>query len=147
MIKNINDLEIGKAGEHLVCAELITKGYKAFLSDQGLHYDVIVDIDGKLIRVQVKTTRTHRYIPQRKIRTSAYLFNVRRMGKGGRKNYGINDVDVFALVALDIKKIAFVNKKEVKQTMHFRNVKPKNKSKLFRLFDDYTFERSLNGII
>ena len=43
-----DDLEVGKAAEHLVCADLITSGYRAFLSDQGLPYDILVDIDGRV---------------------------------------------------------------------------------------------------
>ena len=40
-IRKSNMLQIGKAGEYLVCADLILKGYIAFLSEQGLPYDVI----------------------------------------------------------------------------------------------------------
>ena len=38
-------LEVWKAWEHLVCADLIMQWYKAYLSDQWLSYDVIVDIN------------------------------------------------------------------------------------------------------
>ena len=51
------DLEIGKAAEHLVCYDLLLKGYNAFLSDQGLPYDIIVDLGSRILRVQVKGTR------------------------------------------------------------------------------------------
>jgi hypothetical protein len=37
------ELEMGKAAEHLVCADLLMKGYNAFLSAQGLPYDVVID--------------------------------------------------------------------------------------------------------
>jgi len=37
------ELQIGKAGEHLVCTDLILKGYNAFLSDQGVPFDVLVE--------------------------------------------------------------------------------------------------------
>jgi hypothetical protein len=36
-------LELGKAAEHIVCADLILAGYRAFLADQGLPYDVVFD--------------------------------------------------------------------------------------------------------
>jgi hypothetical protein len=49
-------LQIGKAGEHLVCTDLILQGYNAFLADAGLPFDVVVAVGGKLLRVQVKTT-------------------------------------------------------------------------------------------
>jgi len=37
----IDDMQVGKAGEYLVCADLISKGYVAYLSEQGLPYDVV----------------------------------------------------------------------------------------------------------
>ena len=70
----INDLQIGKAGEYLVCADLITQGFIAYPSEQGLKYDVVVDTGKKLYKIQVTTTRTYRAIPQRKDYTPAYLF-------------------------------------------------------------------------
>ena len=84
MIKN--DLLVGVAGEHLVCCDLICNGYNAFMTDQGLPYDLILDVDDKLLRVQVKTTRTHTELPQRKTRFPSYLFHVRRCGNGGKKD-------------------------------------------------------------
>lgn len=122
-MKIITDLEIGKAGEHLVCADLILKGYGAYLSDQGLPYDVVCDIGGKLIRIQVKTTRTFRPVPQRVKETPAYLFHIRRCGKGGRRSYDERDFDAMALVALDINKIAYIKLNEARQTLHLNREK------------------------
>ena len=53
-----NELQIGKAGEHLVCSDLILQGFNAFLADQGLPYDVVVDNDNKLWKIQVRATLT-----------------------------------------------------------------------------------------
>ena len=114
----ITDLQAGTAGEYLVCADLILKGYNAYLSSQGLPYDILADVDGELIKIQVKTTRKERAIPQRKKYTPAYLFYIKRCGKKGVKEYGENDFDVMALVALDIKRVAYVRKKQVKKSMH-----------------------------
>ena len=36
MIRDSKQLQIGKAGEYLVCADLIMKGFIAFPSEQGL---------------------------------------------------------------------------------------------------------------
>ncbi len=63
--ESISDLEVGKAAEHLVVADLILSGYRAYLTDQGLPYDVVVDVGGRLYRVQVKATRGLRPVPQR----------------------------------------------------------------------------------
>lgn len=116
----ISDLQAGKVGEYLVCADLILKGYTAFLSEQGLSYDVVLDIDGRLLRIQVKSTREPKSVPQRKDYTPAYLFNIRRMGAKGRGSYSSDDVDIFALVALDRKIIGYLPEDKAKQTMIFR---------------------------
>ena len=118
-MEEINDVQAGKVGEYLVCADLILKGYVAFPSEQGLHYDVVLSVGNKLYKVQVKATRKPIPVPQRKNRTEKYCINIRRCGKGGRKSYGENDVDIFALVALDTKTIGYIKANEVKQTMFF----------------------------
>lgn len=119
----VTDLDIGKVGEHLVCADLILKGYKAHLSDQGLPYDVIADVNGKLLKIQVKTTRGVRPIPQRFKYTPAYLFHIKRCGKGGKKKYQSYDFDVMALVALDKNIIGYISNGAVKGTMHINEEK------------------------
>lgn len=115
----MSDLQIGKAGEYLVCADLIMKGYIAFPSEQGLPYDVVLALGNKLVKVQVKTTRKPQAVPQRVKRTEKYCFHIRRCGKGGRQCYNVNDVDIFAIVALDTKAIGYIKASEVKQTMFF----------------------------
>lgn len=116
----ITDMQAGKAGEYLVCADLILKGHIAFPSEQGLPFDVIADISSRLIRIQVKTTRTHVALHQRAEHTPGYIFHVRRMGKEGRGRYEDGVVDLFALVALDTREIGYVAARDVKTTMIFR---------------------------
>lgn len=118
-MNEISDIRAGKAGEYLVCADLLLKGYTAFIAEQVLAYDVIVDLNGRMIRVQVKTTREPRSTGGRDL-TPAYFFNIRRMGKGGRKAYTNEDADIFALVALDRKLIGYVAEVDARQTMVFR---------------------------
>jgi len=103
-----DDLEVGKAAEHLVCADLIMSGYRAFLSDQGLPYDILVDVDGALLRVQVKSTRKPKNHDPRTRATPGYFFHLRRSGKGGRRRYPENAFDLYALVALDRQAIAYL---------------------------------------
>jgi hypothetical protein len=103
-----DDLELGKAAEHLVCADLIMQGYRAFLSDQGLPYDIVVDVDGTFVRVQVKATRKQRN-PSPHIRLSpGYFFHLRRAGKRGRRRYPQSAFDIYALVAMDRQAIAYL---------------------------------------
>lgn len=116
----LSDLSAGKAGEYLVCADLILAGHIAFPSEQGLPFDVVTEVAGRLLRVQVKTTRKVRKVPQRANQCDAYLFHVTACGKGGRSSYAPGAVDVFAFVALDSREIGYLPVNRVKKTMVFR---------------------------
>jgi hypothetical protein len=116
----VTDLVAGIAAEHLVCADLLMGGLTAYLTDQYCAYDIAVDINGRLIRVQVKATRQQRSIPQRKEHIPAYMWHVRRAGKSGRRFYEAGEFDLLALVALDIKRIAYLPPSANRQTMHIR---------------------------
>lgn len=117
----LSDLEIGKAAEHLVVADLILSGHRAYLTDQGLPYDVVMDCAGTLYRLQVKATRAAKRLPGRNALGMGYLFHVRRAGKGGRRQYADNEFDIIALVAMDIRVIAYLPFYDsVLQTIHLR---------------------------
>ena len=144
MPSQINDLQLGKAGEYLVCADLILQGYIAYPSEQGLHYDIVVDVNGKLIRIQVKTTSVYKATPQRKEYTPGYLFNIRRCGKGGRKRYTNNDVDIFALVAIKENAIGYLPIDKVKTTMCFRTKEfTYQTNEKGRYLQDYSFAEAV----
>ena len=119
-MRTSKELQTGKAGEYLVCADLILKGFVAFPSEQGLPYDVLLDTGKKLIRIQVKTTSGPRIIPQRSKESKAYIFNVKRCGKGNKKRYGHNEVDIFALVCLDTKMIGSIKTDDMPDTVNYR---------------------------
>lgn len=119
-MENISDLQAGKAGEYLVCADLIIKWHIAFLSEQGLPFDVVMEYNNRLIKVQVKSTRQLRPLIQRKTPINVYQFNIKRCGKGNKKRIDDLSCDIFALVALDTKEIGYMANKDVKQTMNFR---------------------------
>jgi hypothetical protein len=143
--KKISDLQIGKAGEYLVCADLILKGFIAFPSEQGLQYDVVVDIKGKLIRIQVKTTKEYRYRPQRKTQIPSYLFHPKRCGKGGMKCYTESDIDIMAFVAIKDNIIGYLPVNAISKTMMFRSRKCEyvgNRPGIY--LEDCTFEKTLN---
>jgi len=140
-VGEITDLEAGIAGEHLVCAELILKGYRAFKSDQNCPYDVAVEYKNQLIRIQVKSTRKPKAVPQRKSIIPAYMWHVRRAGKGGNRVYGNDDFDILALVALDTAKIAYTPIQKVKNTIHIRV--GKNISNKGYSFEQFSFEGAL----
>lgn len=113
-------LQIGKAGEYIVCADLILKGFISFPSEQGLSYDVLLDTGNSIARIQVKTTQCPREIPQRKIMTLAYIFNLKRHGKLNKARYSENSIDYFALVCLDTMQVGYVKASDGLQSMNFR---------------------------
>jgi hypothetical protein len=116
----VTDLAAGIAGEHLVCADLLLSGYRAYLTDQNCPYDVAVDHANRLIRIQVRSTRQQRGIPQRSDYIPAYLWYVRKAGKLGRRQFRSDEVDVVALVALDTREIAYISFKGIRQTVQIR---------------------------
>ncbi len=113
-------LQISKAAEHLVCAELLLRGWNAFLADAGLPYDVVVDIGGERIAcIQVKST-TRMY--ERPIKPGStyksphphYRFALRRSRTGDRR-ITLDVCDYLALVALDRKLIAWLSVDTIRQ--------------------------------
>jgi site-specific DNA-methyltransferase (adenine-specific) len=58
--------------------------------------------------VQVKSTRAPKAVPQRTDYVPAYQFAVRRSGKGGQRRYTDDAFDLLALVALDVRRIAYM---------------------------------------
>jgi hypothetical protein len=115
-----SELQTGKAGEYLVCADLILKGLIAFPSEQGLPYDVLLDTGKKLLKVQVKTTEGVRTVQQRAKETKCYIFNIKRHGKQNNQRYSTNEIDIFALVCLDIREIGYLKNTETPDTINIR---------------------------
>ena len=111
-------LEIGKAGEHFVCFHLLMKGYNAFLADQGQNYDILLDKDGILYRIQVKSSQKAKNVnSQGRNERVAYSFSAKRMGKNGSKSLSKKDADIIAVVALDIGEVAYFPIEFVGQTL------------------------------
>ena len=108
-----HELELGRAAEHLVCADLLLGGWSAFHTAQGMAYDLAVDVGGRVIRVQVKATLHPRH-PQPNLRANpAYFFSIKRAGRGAARVYRHDEFDVYALVALDRRLIGYFAKAEL----------------------------------
>jgi hypothetical protein len=111
-------IEIGKAAEHLVAADLILSGYRASMVEAGLPYDLVLDHDGRIFRVQVKTCTgvSDLGLMHRRNRNGqraglgvGYMFRMHRNnGAGGYRAYAPGEIDLLALVALDIRIIAYL---------------------------------------
>lgn len=101
------EMEIGRAGEYLVMADLLLNGWVAYPTSQGVPYDIAVDIGDRILRVQVKSTKMPKTPAALNRGTPLYVFHTRRAGKQGRRRYSNDDFDVLALVALDRRLIAY----------------------------------------
>jgi hypothetical protein len=120
MLQNSSKHTTGKIGEYLVCVDLIEKGFLAFLSDEGCHYDVVLDTGIKIIKVQVKTTEKITIVYSGNKDSLAYKFQIGRAGHGGKKMYAKKEIDIFALVCLDTKKIGYVVNESISRTVNYR---------------------------
>lgn len=119
------ELSLGKCGEYYAIFTLSKQGYTVYGSDQGLPYDIIVDVEGTLLRGQVKSTwGTGDYGKSK----SVYRFGT-RSGKGGKRTKALM-CDFYAFVAIHDEKIGFMASDElissinpgiVKQTFEFRS--------------------------
>jgi hypothetical protein len=100
--------ELGRAATFMVLADLILNGYKAISSDEAFPYDIVAEVKGKLIKIQVKSL-SKKSCYGKASRTPFYNF-IMKQGKVN-KPYLDGQVDGFALVMLDIKTIAYMPKK------------------------------------
>ena len=115
------DLQIGKAAEHLVCADLILQGYSAFLSDAGLPYDVLVDNGTTIYRMQVRSTT--KLFTRERSTGGVYRFGLRRAKRGSRR-VPVPNIEFFAFVALDTRTIAYFPTVDLDKGSHVEGFLP-----------------------
>lgn len=125
----------GTRAELLVWADLIRQGFKAFSVPDYFPYDLGIDLDGRLIRVQVKSV-----LGVRKTKPHSYQFTLR-----SAQVYEPTDFDLYALIALDTGTIAYM-KKDDRQIIH---LKPSGSSgqKKQRNIDQYPLNLALEKVL
>jgi hypothetical protein len=100
---------LARAAEHLVCFDILRRGMTAFISAEGLPYDVVGDIGG-LRRIQVKSTR----VTQRP--SNGYDYSVYRFkhgkGSGSLQKY-VGETDLLAFVAMDRRLIMYTRPENI----------------------------------
>lgn len=142
-------LDLGKAAEHLVCVDLLLRGHRAYLSDQGLPYDVVVDVSGRLLRIQVKGACFPRDINKKgRHPIIRYNFDARRSGKRGRKRLDEKQCDLVAFVALDIGHIAYIPFAVAPQHMGILSPTAPRQTVLSRCcrFEEFPFSKAVDAI-
>lgn len=96
-----SDVRIGEAGELLTVSKLLKWGVKAFTVAAGDQYDILADVGGTLLRIQVKTSS---------VLKSSYSFGFHRgyyYSPKGIFGYADDDYDISACVNLYDEKVLF----------------------------------------
>ena len=144
------EMEVGRAGEYLVMADLLLNGWVAYPTSQGVPYDIAVDIGQRVIRVQVKSTKTPKTPGSLNRGSPLYVFHTRRAGKGGRRRYSSDDFDVLALVALDRRLIAYYALADTHKdcvALRVPGVRYGDGGVKCRYFEDAKFEFALDSVL
>jgi N6-adenosine-specific RNA methylase IME4/ParB-like chromosome segregation protein Spo0J len=112
-------LSVGRAAEHLVCADALMRGWNAFLAGQGSPYDLVLQKGSHMLRVQVKSSQAPRNVNSRGLNERiAYSFAALRRGKDGQgPRLTREDADIMACVAMDIGAIAYLPVTECSSTI------------------------------
>jgi hypothetical protein len=106
----------------------------------------VIDDEGRLYRVQVKATREAKKVPAPGALGVGYLYNVRKAGKGRKRVYADDEFEIIALVAIDIRVIAYMPfDKSVLQTINLRapGHRPNPRTERTRTIDQFPIESAL----
>ncbi len=115
--------------------QLAREGVEVYPASPHLHYDLVADVGGRLIRIQVKGTV--------RIQNSGRNVGQYRWVVHGQKKYKPDDFDIVALVALDVEKVAF---RVFDGQVIYRLSPPGAKRHVNRTYDDidqYPFAQAL----
>ena len=108
---------VALAGEYLAASYLLRYCDSVILAPEGHKSDLILDHQGQLYRIQVKTTNSI-YTKDGK---EYYRWDFRSNADNKRKNkmlrYGSGQVDIFCLVALPLDKVFFLPFSEVENSI------------------------------
>ncbi len=118
---DLTEFELGVAGEYLVCFDLAMQGIKAFPSDQGLPFDLVMNYRSKLLKVQVKSSGSPRTTNQRGDQPPLYIIGNMKRGRFGKHRYQSCDVDLFALVGISERAVGYVACRDIKGTTQIRS--------------------------
>lgn len=141
---------IGQAAEHLACADLLLNGWTAYLAGPGVPYDIMVDTGHAHVRVQVKSTLVAKTpVVQRRVTPAYFFHSAGTTRKHGKRIYDNAEIDIFALVALDRRLIAYFAAAELPKQQVVLRVPGLNygpSGKIARDFDGATFSRAIDVV-
>ena len=108
---------VALAGEYLAASYLMRFCDSVIIAPEGHKSDLILDHQGQLYKIQVKTTNSL----YKKDGKDYYRWDFRSNADNKRKNkmlrYGSGQVDIFCLVALPIDKVLFLSFGQVENSI------------------------------
>lgn len=108
---------VALAGEYLAASYLMRFCDSVIIAPEGHKADLILDHQGQLYKIQVKTTNSL----YKKDGKDYYRWDFRSNADNKRKNkmlrYGSGQVDIFCLVALPIDKVLFLSFGQVENSI------------------------------
>ena len=141
----LNTVSIGDIGEAQAIA-LFTKNQIPVSKPltNNVRYDLIIEKNNKLYRVQVKSTAN---IKDGKMEFATKTTNYTK-GSWSSNHYSKNEVDLFFLYCLENDWCGlFILKEEIPTSLYIRTVPPKNNQKIgIRLMEDYSFDKQLASL-
>lgn len=142
----LNTVTIGDIGEAQAIA-LFTKKQIPVSKPltNNVRYDLIIEKDNKLYRVQVKTTAN---IKDGKMEFATKTTNYTK-GTWSTNHYSKNEVDLFFLYCLenDWCGLFIPDNEDIPTTLFIRTMPPKNNQKVgIRLMEDYSFDKQFASL-
>lgn len=142
----LNTVTIGDIGEAQAIA-LFTKKQIPVSKPltNNVRYDLIIEKDNKLYRVQVKSTAN---IKDGKMEFATKTTNYTK-GTWSTNHYSKNEVDLFFLYCLenDWCGLFIPDNEDIPTTLFIRTVPPKNNQKVgIRLMEDYSFDKQFASL-
>ncbi len=102
---------IGRAGEYYVCFVLSQLSDTVSLIPHGSHADIIFEWKDKLYKCQVKTVSKRRKVISKHTGESyrtGFKFDLRRGSHSKNRSYKAEDVDIYALFIIPLRKVIFI---------------------------------------
>lgn len=105
-----NSLKIGHAGEHFTCFVCLMQGFDAYKIGGQRKFDVLIEYNNKLYKIQVKTSM---YKDKSK-KNPSLTFQLRRRSMNYKSKKSIDhrykdtEIDMYAFVSPEYLKVAFV---------------------------------------
>ena len=140
-LKKLSASDKGYVGELFCVFYLNLHNYSAMIVPNRRPYDVAMEHDGKLIKVQVKTSTYKNH--ENKGYDAGYCYSINRRSRITKNNkvfhyyehYNDFDCDIFAFVQPRLYKIAFFHVKQI-DVKYRKILRPEH-------FEDYPIEKAL----